>query len=311
MNKIGFSTPQEFLYETKSFTGPVHLTRGEGQTLCDGDTLKELKIRQGEVINLRVEPEKNMNITCDIGYKNVDIKVKNSVSVKGLKNLLIDSGNVGCLAEEFELLDIESRKVLTEDESLALWQLHVDGKIAICMKSMSVECFDVNTTNIPVVCQITKGEGLPSLKSAICEKAKLKSDIFLFVKETETKYRKLSDQIDILPQLGVRNIIYFYTGDVPHSWHVLKQGKKTNQTVWGRNDGDTVLSMRLRVQEQLGIAMEKVKVFLPEGQCSNDASESEWKTSQTKKHCVSGMYMYEVPDNQTMLERYTVHVVEN
>ena len=62
------------------------------EVLPDGSTLKEHGIIDGSTVNIVIEPDKELNLTFILGPKQFTHKVKSSLSMRELKQQLIDGG---------------------------------------------------------------------------------------------------------------------------------------------------------------------------------------------------------------------------
>ena len=73
------------------------------EVLLDGGTLEEHGITDGSTVNIIIEPEKEIHVTVVFGPRRFSYRVTSSMSVRQLKQRLIDDEQVALVRSDFDL----------------------------------------------------------------------------------------------------------------------------------------------------------------------------------------------------------------
>ena len=243
------------------------------EVLPDGNTLEEHGIIDGSTVNIVIEPDKEINLKMKLGPKEFSHKVLNSVCVCELKQQLIDGGSVGFMLEEFTLMIPAddnagiTNDVPLEDESppLHLYGVGDNTKIKIIGWSILIEVIN------------QKGEQrfkyFPRKMTVKQMKKEIQAEhISLFVKREEpigdilpmkdTRYRKLDDEARIGDVLSHKDVVHYIENPffgLDEMIPVAHNGFQSEKI--GHVHNETVLSVKLRVQEHLGFPVSSLEVM--------------------------------------------------
>ena len=251
------------------------------KVLPDGSTLEEHGITDGSTVNIVIEPEKEINLHMSLGSWQFTYKVNNSLRMCDLKQSLIDGGTVGFALNEFQLLiSIDGNDEIPDDIPLhdELLPLHL--------------CGVGDNTRLRIICgsimiQLIREDGerwyktfprnmkISQMKQALRSfdflfhstngqpSTRFRTDVMLFL-QTGNDYRKLEGEAPIGSVLSDNDVVHliedrFYRQDdvIP-----VYFGRPHGQNI-GRVrcvQDDRILSIKLRVQGQMGFPVSRVDV---------------------------------------------------
>ena len=257
-----FCSLQKIIHKQMKIAGAVRVIKGQ-EVLPDGSTLEQHGITGGSTVNIIIEPEKEINLTLKLGPKEFTHKVKTSVRVRELKQQLIDDDKVGFMLSEFELIispgdnDGIAADIPLVDESLPLHLHEVGDNTTMKITGGRVLIELVNEQGKHLFRAFPRNMTIRQMKKKI-----LSDDISLFRKCNEC-YRKLDDKAPIGNILSNNNVIYYIEDKCFEPDQMI--GVVCKILVIGRvgaNQGDTALSVKLRVQEQMGFPVRCLNISL-------------------------------------------------
>ena len=263
---------QRSLYKTGKVTSQVRLLQGK-TVLQDDSKLSEYNIEDGAVISALFEPDVDVNIEVSTGHQTYHLVLPNSTSVMALKLQLCDLIKWGIAAEEIDLLSEDIQ--LENDLPIHYYGIKSGSKLTILRPYISVTIED-NHGDV-LYRRISRRETIREIKSQLRKSQRVdpesgrstnyrghENDMRLYLVEGENEFRELADNLTINDHKIQDNaslylLSYRWTNstrakDVPIS--TLNSGSKLH----GVEYHDTVLSVRVRAQDQLGIPVKDVKV---------------------------------------------------
>ncbi len=249
----------------------MRLNRGKHRQLQDGDTVGQLGILEDDVISLIVDPAKEIKLNIELPYMIRILTVKNSKTIREIKQYLIDHEEIALGQGDFDLIIQEfpfTEKSTASNESMPLHYFEAEKS--------EVNMIVHNKTQVKVIqpikgvqfIEVTEKTSNADLKEAI--KNPKVSDILFAEKSTSVntkRFVQLKDESGVFQECfspGPRYCLienYVFT----QSWHVRPciGGYRTDKTelrVYGEPGVDTVLTLRLRVQHQLWVPVSRVAV---------------------------------------------------
>ena len=238
-------------------TGAVRVIKGQ-EVLPDGSTLDEHGLIDGSTVNIVIEPEKEISIKIKLGPKVFIHKALNSVRVRELKQQFIDGGSVGFMLDEFTLvIPADNNYGITadvplEDESLPLHLYGVGDNTKFKIIGWSIMIEVINQ----------KGEQrfkyFPRKMTVKQMKKEIQAEhVSLFLKRAKG-YRKLDDKAPIGDVLSHKDVVHYIENPFfgLHEMIPVIQIEKI-----GHVHNETVLSVKLRVQEHLGFPVSSLQVI--------------------------------------------------
>ena len=236
----------------------------------DDSTLVQHNITDGAVLSIVIEPDKMINIEVQTGPESFTHEVNHSMSVRQLKQLLIDNEEIAFSHKDFELENLVSDNIhlsrKMDDESLPLHYYGVkNGQKLQVVKTFIIleivpegrdkEPWYKRTSKMTTVCELKK-----LIMKLICDK--YVTNISLFISHDGKNYKKL-DENDCTPIGEIcssSNTLYLLEeGFVQKSWSV-NYGKQCIGNIYGKSDPSD-LSLKLRAQDQLGIPASKIQIY--------------------------------------------------
>ena len=266
---------QKIIYKSLKITGAVRVIKGQ-EVLPDGSTLDEQGIIDGSTVNIVIEPDKEITIQIMLGPQknkysltglriNLGLKftqkVLNSVRVRELKQQLIDGGSVGFMMSEFTLMipaddnDGVTADVLLEDELLPLHLYGVGDNTKIKIIGWSIMIEVINQKGKQRFKYFPRKMTVKQIKKEIQTE-----HISLFLKRAMC-YRKLDDETPIGEVLSHKDVVHYIEN--PFFWpHEMIQVIFKDVTIEkiGHVHKETVLSVKLRIQEHLGFPVSSLQV---------------------------------------------------
>ena len=257
--------------------------------LPDDSTLDEHNITEGDVLNIITEPDKDINIQVRCGAETLPVSISYCTIVNTLKHLISIKIMIFSLSE-FDLVQEQNETLYDTTLPLHFYGIK-NGSILRVIKS-DVGIVVENRKGQEMFVSISRKATIGDLRDKIlkCTTVQLVDMFTAFVNPTGPKmYRKLADD-----SVCVGDVLYDHARVYAiecsfHTDRVTQDGmyQDNSKKIYGLDFGDTVISVKLRGQDQLGIPVHKISVK---------------KGSQTQKFSV-------VPDNRK-LDVNRVHKVE-
>ncbi len=219
--------------------------------LQDGDSLEELEISENDVITIVEQHVQARDLQVVLNNKTISTTVKDFVSVESLKEILIYRGELAWLPEEFELIDVESKKALTKDESSPMFLL--DGspdKIKVSKKSFLVEVGGFTF-------ELLKEDKGEHVKKVLLDHFNGKpSDASLFVKGDGCRFRKILNEARVFDEMGENNaMICLFHGGMKKWLQVSAADDKLS--VFVHELDDTVLKSEAQSSGSIGYSSQQ------------------------------------------------------
>ena len=264
-------------------TEPVRVLKGQ-QVLPDGSILEDNQITDGSTINIVIEPAKDIALSTVMGPLITTHKVNNSMLLCDLKQLLVDNGVVAWALDEFQLL-ISSNDDDENDDDRIYYDIHPCDELLplhLCgmVNKTTLKIFGRNIT-IQLIGQngqcwhktFSRNMKIREMKQVIhsfqwlfhpCDTAaKFRAGVILFL-QTGNGYRKLEGEAPIGSVLSENDGVHFLEDRFFHNENVVPVhfGHSEGQKIgWvGCVQGDTVLGIKLRVQHQMGLPVNRIDV---------------------------------------------------
>ena len=293
-----FYSLQKIIYKCLKIDGVVRVIKGQ-EVLPDGITLEDQHgITDGSTINIVIEPEKEINLQIKLGPKVVTCLVSNSLRLRQLKQHLIDGGIVGFAPDDFTLIlsaadnDGIPGDVLLQDESLPLHMYGVNDNMTIRtirITSGKIQLHLVTNTGRDWFKSFPKSMTVEQLKRTIkpvdhffsinpkdkeiSNEPWLLRDIILFV-ERGQRYQKLNVETPLGSVLSNNDVVHFIEDRLFEENAMIPvyyNEEKIDRVGWSTRlsgplsdsdrHSDTVLSLKLRVQEELGFPVSSLTVY--------------------------------------------------
>ena len=233
-------------------SGVVRVIKGP-EILIDGSILEEHGITDGSTVNIIIEPDRKINLCVKLSPKKVTCSVDNSLRLRNLKQQLIDGGIVGFMLSEFILvISSEENKGITEDitlddESLPLHLCGVSDNTTLRVVKWKVVIYLINQKGQHSFKTFPRNMTVNQMKQKL-----LGEDIILFL-QPGRGYRKFDGDAPIGEAFSNYHVVYYIEDrffDPPWVLRVYYEDLEIGRV--GCVQGDTVLSVKLRVQEQIG-----------------------------------------------------------
>ena len=272
-----------------SITGAVRVIKGQ-EVLPDGNTLEEHGITDGSTVNIIIEPEKEIKLNMEHGPFEGPFKVSSSVSVRDLKQRLIDGNIVGFSFNEFRLMisagnnpDGVATDVPLVDESLPLHLCGMSDITTIKIIGNNVQVILVTQRGQNWYKSFPKNITVSQMKQRIrlvdrlfTDKDKdkdLLDDIWLFVQRGDDdeeeddageSYRKLDDETPVGSVLFDNDVIYivedrfFAEKDL---FPIFIKGEEVGRVGWKIMYSEA-LGLKLRIQQLFGFPVSRIDVKL-------------------------------------------------
>ena len=255
-NETPFVGLQKIIYKQLKITGAVRVIKGH-EVLQDGWFLIRKGIIDGSIVNIVIEPDKEISLQMKLGPKQFTHKVKSSLQVRALKQQLIDDDIVGFPVSEFQLVlsaDDNAADVPLLDELLPLHLYRVGDNVTLKIVGMNIMVNLVNQKGSKYFYAFPKRMSIKEMK----QKNRLKYDCdisyfsWAFLQQGE-RYRKLDDEAGIDDVLCDNDVVHFVEDELfPDSQKILiyYNSQEVGRVGWRKED--TALTVKLRVQQQLG-----------------------------------------------------------
>ena len=273
---------QKIIYKQMKISAAVRVIKGQ-EVLQDGSTLDEHGIIDGATVNIVIEPDKEISIKMKLGPKEFTRTVKSSDRVGELKQQLIDGGIVG-----FKNFSLVLCGTTAEDdvpllqESLPLHLYGVSDNTMIRIIGGRVQIHLATSGGQKWLKSFPKNITISQMKQRIrlvdrffsAQDKDLLDDVWLFVQRGES-FQRIDDDYGEAPigsVLSNNDVIYlveerFISADTV--FRVYYKRKEIGRVWWKittdksrypPHQSDTVLSLKLRIQELLGFPVSCVDV---------------------------------------------------
>ena len=251
---------------------PVRVLKGQ-ELLPNHNTLKECGFPDGSTVNIIVEPDKQINIILKLGPKRIHYSVNPSLRTRELKKQLVDGGVVGFASEEMALrLSTDNNATISADtwlseDSLPLHLHGVSDNTVITVEGGIIMVKLVSQSGGVMYKTFRSNITIDQMKNIIQSHSSFfdngfLADIWLF-RQVGISYIKIDG--DSCAPIGAKiknnDVIHllqnkFYQED---SLISVYMGRSLIGRV-GRNERDTVLAVKLRVQGQFGHPVSSIDV---------------------------------------------------
>ena len=275
-----------------NITSAVRVIQGQ-DILPDGSTLEEQGITDGSTVNIIIEPVKEIHLHMSLGSWQFTHKVYNSVRTRDLKQQLIDGGTVGLALDEFQLLitdggyDEIRYDTPPNNELLPLHLCEVGDNTRLRIIGGSIIIQLMGQKGNRWYKTFPRKMKISEMKQALSSfnflfpivsdetSDKYRTDVMLFL-QTGNGYRKLEGEAPIGSVLSENDIIHFiedrfYQHDdiipVYFGHHPPK-----NIGLVGYVGGDTIVSIKLRFQGQMGFPVFRVDIKQGKTSLENDST---------------------------------------
>ena len=280
--KLFFVRLQKIIYKQMKIIGAVRVIKGQ-DVLPDGSTLDEHEIIDGSTVNIVIEPDKEINLKMKLGPKEFTQKVSSSVRVRDFKQQLIDGGIVGFMLGQCTLVitaddnDDVNDEIPLDDNSLPLHLCGVSDNttLKIVSRKMMIQLFsqrgqhmyktfprNMTVNQMKKNILLEQGQGVPWPSRSLPPGPTIEISLF---RECGSNYRKLDGDGPIGDVLSDYDTVHFIEDKFfDEGWTIPVLFNDTEIGRVGTNQRDTVLSVKLRVQEQMGFPVASVTFSDPE-----------------------------------------------
>ena len=264
---------QEEIYKSGKVTGVVRMFRGK-YTIPDDSTLDELNITDGDTVNFLIEPDQCVNIYVECGPKTYQLETSLSIQVKELKQLLIKNNQVALLYEYFHLALISSdddvyQETKLTDESLPLHFYSVQNGSTLKVIRAFIQLNIIDTRNEMHYKSIPSDITIQELKKTIMYSKQYSEvyygsfdNIIMFTKTDDNVYKRLCENCKIIvgDLLSDNDSIYLSSDNFFKKFYPLYyDGNEIGKV--GVGFEESVLSIKLRTQEQTGIPVSNIRIL--------------------------------------------------
>ena len=264
---------QEEIYKSGKVTGVVRMFRGK-YTIPDDSTLDELNIMDGNTVNFLIEPDQCVNIYVECGPKTYQLETSLSIQVKELKQLLIKNNQVALLYEYFHLAMISSdddvyQETKLTDESLPLHFYSVQNGSTLKVIRTFIQLNIIDTRNEMHYKSIPSDITIQELKKTIMYSKQYSEvhygsfdNIIMFTKTDDNVYKRLCEncKITVGDLLSDNDTIYLSSDNFFKNFYPLYYNGNEIGKV-GVGFEESVLSIKLRTQEQMGIPVSNIRIL--------------------------------------------------
>ena len=239
---------------------PVQIIKGQ-VVLPDGSTLEQHRITDDSIVNIVIEPDKEISLRMAFGPKEFIYKVCSSMSLSELKQQLTDGGTVRFATDEFSLLfsaaaDSQAdTPLLDESLPLHLYQVANDSKIQIVSGNVQIHLVTPRGEHFfktyPKRITINQMKERIRLVTDVFNDTKYLEDVWLFL-QSGRSYRKLNGEAplgEVVPNNGILHLVedvFFSESDMKP---VYCEGEEIDRVGWNKQlvgehyIRDTVLSL--------------------------------------------------------------------
>ena len=241
----------------------MRILKGQ-EILPDDSTLVQHNISDNDTINIIIEPEKKIKLKLQFDPEEFSKTVKNSMSVKDLKQELIDSDDFAFVHNDFDPMYLENPvKKVKLDTSLPLHCYKIDDGATILIEKtfllVNIRGVGGETEWIKRMPKKAKVSDLKAvILTDICPKSVSNIRIYLGKKLDEEDV--LGDVVEDFDEMFV-----FVEDKCYEDYrYVYYMGKRI--ALIGVDENDSEEDLKLRAQDQLCIPQRKVKVKKPESE---------------------------------------------
>ena len=268
---------QKEIYRSGKVTGAVRILKGQ-EILPDDNSVAQYNISDGDTLNIIIEPVKEITITIKPGnsalsdVSNYKYVVKNSISAQEVKKSLATEKDMVIPENEFDLVhDGDEQLVPLDDSILPLHFYGLKDGSEILIEKHIISRFIENQKGAVVHMKLSVNATVADLRKRLMKQISRHVDnitLFTYLEETDS-FKTLTNDDETL---GSNEIFYVvenaYTKMLnniffSNSEDVLMLGDIHNpRTIVGTEIDDTVLSVKLRGQEQLNVPVNRIEVNL-------------------------------------------------
>ena len=268
---------QKEIYRSGKITGAVRILKGQ-EILPDDNSVAQYNISDGDTLNIIIEPVKEITITIKPGnsalsdVSNYKYVVKNSISAQEVKNSLATEKDMVIPENEFDLVhDGDEQLVPLDDSTLPLHFYGLKDGSEILIEKHIISRFIENQKGAVVHMKLSVNATVADLRKRLMKQISRHVDnitLFTYLEETDS-FKTLTNDDETL---GSNEIFYVvenaYTKMLnniffSNSEDVLMLGDiHSPRTIVGTEIDDTVLSVKLRGQEQLNVPVNRIEVNL-------------------------------------------------
>ena len=238
------------------------------------DCSEELNISDGDTVNILIEPDQCVNIDVKCGPKTYQLETSLSIQIKELKQILIKNNQVALLYEFFHLAMISSddgidRKTTMTGESLPLhfYGVHNGSTLKVIQPFILLNI--VNTRNEMHYKRISSDITIKELKKTIMYSKPYSNqgygsydNIMMFTKTGNNVYKMLCENRKVaVGDLFSNHDTIYLTSDIffENSYPLYYDGNDIGKVGVGYEE--SVLSIKLRTQEQTGIPVSNIRIL--------------------------------------------------
>ena len=252
---------QRELYTLGKITAAVRLLKGQ-EILHDDSTLEQHAIKDDSTVSVIIEPEKEIDLRIEFGPETFYYKSKVSMSVRSLKQTMIDFQQVALVQRDFDLVHTSLTKETVLDASLPLHQYALtDGvvlQVRLAFLRINIEQIG---SRIPWSRKMPRKATVKQLKEIIAEDIckNPRADISVYYEGT-----KKLDDVDVLGDVVENDHDRFYFAEnktFQQFREVFFKGVSLGYI--GVEDTDARDDLKYRAQDQLGVPFSKIHVKVP------------------------------------------------
>ena len=234
----------------------MRLLKGQ-EILQDDSPLEQNAITDGSTVSIVIEPEKEIDLAIRFGPEVFLTCVKTSMSVRSLKQSMIDSHQVVLVQDDFDLVFPEKATVLEASLALHHYALTDDAVLEVRLAFLRISIEQIGSA-IPWSRKMPRKATVKQLKEIIAEDIckNLRAEISVYYKGT----RKLDD-VDVLGNVVEDDYDMFYFAENKTFQRDLCIFYKSKSLGYiGVEDTDTRDDLKYRAQDQLGVPFSKIQV---------------------------------------------------
>ena len=237
----------------------MRILKGQ-EILPDDSTLAQHNISDGDTVNIVIEPDKLIAIDIACQAEIFRHKMSSSVSVKDLKEKLIEFKQVVFWCYEFNLVAETSQGVVNPlEDSLPLhfYGFHDGSKLWVVRSHIFLTVVDHNKPDTPLSRKFSRKATVEELKRIILLSWKssrsMSCDVLLYIKNAQNEYVKLDLNKRLEQVLSDGQTVYYIWDEWFDKFWSVMCGDREIGKVYGNGSQDTVGTIKLRIQDQLGI----------------------------------------------------------
>ena len=241
----------------------MRILKGQ-EILPDDSTLVQHNISDGNTVNVLIEPEHDISIEVQCGPKVYKHEVNYCMTVNELKTLLIENEEVAFLYREFDLVENEGteQEQILDDDTLPLHYFISDKSVMLVVLGPYLIVKSKDSLGTLRHHKVASNCTVRQLKRVIDSNS---TNMSMFVARGNDRYKKLDETEDtaVRKLLSEDKTVHFITdtGSLDDVCSVYHHDKEVGQ-VQDPNYYDITLSVKLRIQEEMGIPVHCITVYL-------------------------------------------------